>query len=388
MAQGVLVATSASPRPIAGGSLTEVRVVQPVASLIAATANERWRFTATLDFESVTMPHGQLTAGGWGEGFVDRRHPHTTVHELNLAGTDLLGGLDGRGALGVVVGKGFVPFGTDDPMSRPFTGYPVNHHFSQILERALAAAQYRVGPVTMEAALFNGDEPERPGQWPLLKRDDGTWRFGDSWSVRALLTPVDGLELQGSRATVHSPEHRPGAGGDQVKTSASARWSARYAWGAPYLLAEWARTSELDETFVFHSLLVEGQVRRGVWAAAYRFERTERPEEERLADPYRSRRPHLENSILGTGRWTLHTARVDVDAWRRGDALSATLFVEGTLGRVTKAGPGIFDPVALYGTDRIKQLSAGVALQWRMRDHRMGRYGLLQDHPAGHSHRH
>ena len=32
--------------------------------------------------KAVTLEGGELTPGAWGEGFVDRRHPHTYVHEL------------------------------------------------------------------------------------------------------------------------------------------------------------------------------------------------------------------------------------------------------------------------------------------------------------------
>ena len=96
---------------------------------------------------------------------------------------------------------------------------------------------------------------------------------------------------------MHSPEHRPGAGGDAVKSSFSARWNDAPAWGERYLMAEWARTSELDGFFVFHSLLAEGMLRHGRWSGAYRFERTDRPEEERLVDPFRSRRPHLRRRL-------------------------------------------------------------------------------------------
>ena len=43
-----------------------------------------------------------------------------------------------------------------------------------------------------EAGLFNGDEPERPGQWPRIGG-----RFGDSWSGRLTGAPMRGLELAG-----------------------------------------------------------------------------------------------------------------------------------------------------------------------------------------------
>jgi hypothetical protein len=65
----------------------------------------------------------------------------------------------------------------------------------------------------------------------------------------------------------------------------------------------------------------------------FRLERTERPEDMRTIDPFRSVRPHLENSILGTTRWTLLTlgygygfamaqGRLDLEPLPR--ALSAT----------------------------------------------------------------
>ena len=383
MAQVVLLGTHADPVPL-GGSRSEVRLVQPIVMLEARALGGRLLGTATIDLEGLTIPQGELTIGAWGEGYVDRRHPHTTVHELNLAAVDLLGRWDGAGRLGVVVGKGFVPFGSDDPMSRPLSRYPVNHHFSQILERAVAAVQYDIGKLTVEGSLFNGDEPERPGQWPLLRRPDGGWRFGDSWSARVTVRPVLGLELQGSRAKVHSPEHRAGAGGDAVKSSVSVRWYDTPPWGERYLLAEWARTSELGGFFVFHSLLAEGMLRRGRWSGGYRFERTDRPEEERLVDPFRTRRPHFENSILGIGRWTLHTLHLATDFIPAGRRLQLTFFGEGTLGQVRKLDLGIFDPVSLYGTTAMRQVSVGVRVGWGMRGHRMGRYGVLASGPADH----
>ncbi|MEI2721478.1 MAG: hypothetical protein V9E87_15380 [Gemmatimonadales bacterium] len=384
MAHGVGVATSVDPIP-GGGSLTEVRLVQPVLMGLLGAAGGRLQGTVTLNFESVTMPNGELTPGGWGEGFVDRRHPHTTVHELILATPDLLGTAARGTRFGLVAGKGFVPFGTDDPMVRPFLRYPVNHHLSQVLERAVVIGQVEHGPVTVEAALFNGDEPEHPSQWPLLRLPDGQWRFGDSRAVRLTVRPLTGLELQGSAASVLSPEHRLAAGGRAEKASTSVRWKDAPSWGERYLMAEWARTSELEGTFVFRTVLVEGSLRRARWSAGYRFESTDRPEEERLIDPFRSLRPHLENSILGIGRWTLHTVRLARELRNPALPFRATPFVEATFGRVTKQDAGIFNPVQLYGRNTVRQLSIGVVAGWGMRHHRMGRYGVLA---AGTAHHH
>jgi len=373
MARGVVALRHADPAP-GGGTDTELRLSQPTASLDVAL-RRGLQFRATVNLESLTMPRGELTPGGWGEGYVDRRHPHTTVHELMLVGSDLLGRHDGAWEVGLAMGKGFAPFGTDDPMSRPFLSYPVNHHFAQVLERAVAVAQVRRGAFLVEAAVFNGDEPERPGQWPLI-RHDGTWRFGDSWSARFTATPRRGLELQASAARVHSPEHRPGAGGVHRKRSVAVRWDHQDPTGRRYLLAEWARNDELEGTFVFHSALLEGAVRRGRFGAAYRFERTERPEEHRLTDPYRTQRPHLENSILGVLRWSLHTLQLDLELAPTGTPVRVRPFVEVTLGRVAKVGGGIADPATIYGGDRVRHLTVGIVLERTRHEHRMGRYGL------------
>ena len=237
--------------------------------------------------------------GDWGESFEDRRHPHTLVHELMLSAP--------IGNFYVAAGKGFVPFGTDDPMSRPTVRFPVNHHLSQILERAVAIAGVRVGPATLEGALFNGDEPVAPGSWPKWDR------FGDSWAVRLTVAPVAGLEAQASYAFVHSPENRPGAGPDDAKSSASLRWE-RGPWYAHF---EWARTSTADGAFIFHSVLSEAALSLPRQRPYVRFERTERPEEERVfASRFRTRRPLFENSILGITRWTIVTVGDAVDVIR------------------------------------------------------------------------
>src|SRR5690242_14139884 len=80
--QGIVVGQRQDPIS-GGGSLTEVRLVQPVATLEAGAG--RFALTITADFEGLTIPNGELTIGAWGEGFVDRRHPHTYLHELVLA---------------------------------------------------------------------------------------------------------------------------------------------------------------------------------------------------------------------------------------------------------------------------------------------------------------
>jgi hypothetical protein len=375
-AHGVLVYTNVDPVP-GDRSLGEVRLVQPTIMAHGGIASNRLRMLATLNLEGLTIPDGELTPGDWGEGFVDRRHPHTYVHELMLTFDDLLGRADGRARASVSVGKGFAPFGTDDPMSRPVLRYPVNHHLAQILERAVAMMGVRAGPVMAEAGLFNGDEPERPGQWPRLSR------FGDSWSWRLTLMPVRGLELQGSHASVHSPEHRGGAGTDQGKWSLSGRWSGALGRFPVYGLVEWARTSEAGGFFVFHSTLAEGAWTAGRSRLHYRFERTDRPEEERTLNLFRSRRPHFENSILGQTRWTIHTAGYSFHLMYPPARLDVWPLAELSFGTVKDVGAGLFDARTFYGKTSFWSVSLGVRLSLGMPMHRMGRYGVAEDTAAG-----
>jgi len=354
-----------------GGNLGEARIVQPVLMAHAGALADHLRFVGTLDLEGWTMPDGELTPGAWGEGFIDRRHPHTYFHELMLSGVAPVGGADGALRIGVSLGKGFAPFGSDDPMSRPALRYPVNHHFSQILERAVLIGAAAAGPVTLEAGIFDGDEPEYPGQWPLIRG-----RFGDSWSLRLTLRPLPWLELEGSRARVHSPEHRPGAGTDNWKWHASGRAEGPLLGGVAYAMVEWARTSEQDGFFVFHSVLSESAWSRGAHRPYVRYERTERPEEQRLADPFRAPRPHLENSIIGMTRWNILTAGYGYRLGARPARLQIQPFGEASCAIVGSVGGGIFDPASFYGRTRLWSLSLGIRLGWDIEGHRMGRYGV------------
>ena len=120
-----------------------------------------------------------------------------------------------------------------------------------------------------------------------------------------------------------------------------ALWTGPYGPVPVYGLVEWARTSEADGFFVFHSFLAEGAWMPGRHRLYYRFERTERPEEERISQ-FRSRRPHLENSILGTTRWTIHTLGYDVGLGRVA-GLRLRPLAELSLGSVAKVGGGLFD---------------------------------------------
>lgn len=373
MGQAIGVVTGVDPIP-GGGNLTEARVVQPLVMLRGRLLDGRVETVVTLNLEGQSIPKGELTPGAWGEGFNDRRHPHTYAHELILSLPDLLGRRDGAARISVSAGKGFVAFGSDDPMSRPTLRYPVNHHLAQILERAVVIAGAGAGPVVLEGTLFNGDEPEHPGQWPRWRR------FGDSWAARLTVLPWRGAELSASRARVHSPEHRPGAGTDAWKWHVAARLERPVASGRLYALAEWARTEEAYGTFVFRSTLAEVAWAQGAHRPYYRFERTDRPEDLRTLNLFRSTRPHLENAILGTTRFTLHTFGYRYERRYIQGSLRLQPFIEGTVGRARAVGGGVLSPEILYGSTRLRSLSLGLRVSWRLEGHRMGRYGEILDH--------
>ena len=344
-------------------SLSEDRVVMPVGMLHVAALGGRLRLLAVVDLEKYTIPNGELAPGNWGESFEDRRHPHTIAHELMLVVPDLLGNLNGRVHVFVAAGKGFVPFGTDDPMSRPTVRFPVNHHWSQILERAVTLVGVRAGPATLEGALFNGDEPVAPGSWPKWDR------FGDSWAARLTVVPHAGLEAQVSLAYVQSPENRPGAGPDDRKASAS----ARYEHGRWYGHVEWARTSTAGGAFLFHSLLAEAALTMPGHRPYVRLERTERPEEERVfGNRFRTRRPLFENSILGITRWTVLTAGNAVTVLR--GPVRGSPFVEASWIGIARTGGGVFDPTVFYGRTHGASITIGIRLAAGMSMPRMGRY--------------
>ena len=116
--------------------------------------------------------------------------------------------------------------------------------------------------------------------------------------------------------------------------------------------------------------------------AAEGFESTDRPEDMRTLDLFRSVRPHLENSILGITRWNLHTIGYQFTVSLAGDRLDVAPFAEGTFGTV-KNIEGAFDPKLFYGSESVQSLSIGFRLSWRLRGHRMGRYGgLLENEPG------
>ena len=373
MVQGIPVITHAQ-NTAEGLDLTEGYLSQAAAMGRGDLLAGPLRLEATLNGEGLTMERGELSTGAFGEGYVDRRHPHTYLHELVASGIGAIGPL----ALSLSAGRGFAAFGTDDPMVRPFEKYPINHHLSQILERAMITGAIRWGPAIVDASTFGGDEPTSPGSTPLVRR------VGDSWSVRATALPLPGLEVQGSYARVASPEQREGFGLDQKKRSVSARLIS--ADGGRYLLAEWARTVDHDhgrneDVFAYESALAEGSLTvRGV-SLALRFEQTERPEEERLSDPFRVPRPAADLGISGVTRWRTATVALMLPTPTFGPVQGYPFVeVERTSPRARDVR-SVFDAESFYRSGSPWMLTAGVRLRLGPLHARMGRYGVAV--PAG-----
>jgi hypothetical protein len=371
-AQAIPLVTRADPTATRS-ALTEGYVTQPV--VMAHAAWKSLRGVSTLNLEGLTIQRGELVTGAYGEGYVDRRHPHAYMHEL-LAGVEFpRDASDKRPAFdaSLFTGRGFAPFGSDDPMMRPIEKYPVNHHLAQVLERIVAVAAVRYGPIIGEVGVFNGDEPTGPGSPP-------NWnRFGDSWASRLTVLPIADAEISGSVARVASPEIRAGHGLDQQKSSVVARYD--FASGADYwqyVLIEWAHTNETDNGTTINSLsslLGEAAACRADVIVAARLERTDRPEEEPSADPFRTPRPPSDLSTLGISRWTTLTLSLASPAVRT-RVVSGRPFVEvARIGVAPGNPPGIFDAGLRYGTDRLWMLSAGLRLRAGMMHDRMGRYG-------------
>ena len=368
MGQAIPLLTRAAPT--AGGvTHTEFNLTQALFMGRTAWWSGHAQLDVALNGEGLTMPNGELNTGAYGEGYVDRRHPHTYVHELMLTSRASTGPLQ----VSLSGGRGFASFGTDDPMMRPLVKFPINHHLSQILERGALVGAARVGNVILEASTFGGDEPAKPSSVPRASR------FGDSWSTRATVLPMPGAELQASYARVASPEVPAGFGLDQRKQSLSARVISEN--GSRYVLAEWARTVEHDhsrllDVFAYESALAEGAVRVGPVSVAMRLEQTERPEEDRLLDPFRTPRPASDLSINGITRWRAATVQLAATSVTKGLFSGFPLIEVARLAAASRDPRSLFTPDRLYGNSDFWMFTAGFRLQLGNPHARMGRYGV------------
>lgn len=372
-AQAVGMISHVSPA-LLGSDLTEGYITQPALMTMGSALSGHFEWAGMLNLEGLTLERGQLNHSAWGEGYIDRRHPHTYLHEVVATGR-MGAGAQGRFDGSVSLGRGFAPFGTDDPMVRGFVTYPSNHHLAQILERWVAIGAVKYGPAIVEYGRFNGNEPKGPSDV------SGLGRFGDSWSARGTLLPVDGVEVQASVARVKSPEQPSGGGLDQHKRSYSVRFERELLGRNVYGLVEHERTADgrgSVEAFVFKSWLAEAAVDVSRFRIAARYEDSLRPEEERTQNLFRSVRPSTDNSILGTSNWRTWTAHLSSTFTT--SHVSFEPFVEPSWTRARSTERfSIFQPKALYGDDSIWILSAGVRIAAGMQHDRMGRYGAARN---------
>ena len=375
MAQVIPTFTGDDPfGPTSAPRMWEPYLTQPVIMGDLLSPGSRFALRITLDFEGLTQRNGEITYGAWGEGFIDSRHPHTLLHELMISAN--VWSAPG-GALSLSAGKGFVPYGTDDPMSRPVVKYPTNHHLSQILERWTLNAQYLTSfGTSIEAGIFGGAEPTGPYD---LSNTDG---FGDSWAVRAAQRFGSGFgsaapwELSASFARVRGDEH------DVVRSTELSNVALRYEeshdFGDVYALVEASR-SRPDGADGFHSVL--GELRLGLGAGArhqpyYRVESATRPEYERedVAGNSGFFRYDHDAAPIGATHWLINTIGYGYEA--NGLPVSVRPYIELQHNSVRKErGPA--DPYSLYGAPSFWGVSAGVRFFFGGGPMRMGSYGAL-----------
>jgi hypothetical protein len=113
-------------------------------------------------------------------------------------------------------------------------------------------------------------------------------------------------------------------------------------------------------------------------------ERTERPEQERLLDPFRLPNGHIDFQIIGVTRWTVHTAHLAAPAIRLvpKPAVRVVPYLEvaAAHGRAVRY-PAVFLPETFYGASTLWSLTVGVRIHAGVMRSRMGRYGVLAPMP-------
>ncbi|MBR9989277.1 MAG: hypothetical protein KFH98_05935 [Gemmatimonadetes bacterium] len=349
---------------------TEAYATQPAAMFNIESPGSRVVLRTTLNFEGVTQPDGELTFGGWGEGFIDRRHPHTLLHEAMLSVNlpDVAGG-----SMSVSAGRGFAPYGTDDPMSRPVVKYPTNHHLSQILERYTVNAVYLNRGWSVEAGAFDGAEPEGP-------YDFGNFSGFNSWSGRVTHrfggTGV-AAPWEVSASFAHVVETHDGEESASRLANAFVRHERSYSFGKLYSLIE-ASLSDPREAGDegYFSVLGEVQLTRGRHQPYARVEVATRPEYERDGAPGTDgffRYDHDAHAHAAT-RWVITSAGYGYEATRL--PYSARPFIELQHNNAANAR-GDVSATELFGTTSFFSVTAGLRLFIGGGPMRMGSYGVL-----------
>ena len=378
MAQGIPVMSVPLPRergtPLEAGAFY---FTQPALMFNIEAPASRFALRTTLNFEGLTIGNGEMTFGGWGEGFIDKRHPHTLLHEAMLSWNVLRG--DGRG-FSISAGKGFAPYGTDDPMARPVLKYPTNHHLSQVLERWTLNGVVATTGWSFEAGLFGGGEPDGPYDFSNIES------FGDSWSARLTRRIGSGAmgswpwELSASFASVQETHDNE----SQVTRlyNVAVRHEQAHGFGRLYALLEASR-SDPEHHAGYYSVAGETLVRAGRHMPYARVEVATRPEFAREGaggDSGFFRYDH-DAAAIGSTRWLIASAGYGFVVTN--SRLSVRPFVEAQFNRVKKH-EGNIAPESLFGRSRFWTLSMGARVFLGGEPMRMGAYGVLDPMTAMH----
>lgn len=379
MAQAIPVFTLPLPSekgtPLENGAFY---VTQPAVMFNVESPGSRITLRTTLNFEGLTISNGEMTFGGWGEGFIDKRHPHTLLHEAMLSWNVLRG--EGRG-FSLSAGRGFAPYGTEDPMSRPVLKYPTNHHLSQVLERWIIGGVVATSGWNLEAGIFSGAEPDGPYDFSNVAG------FGESWSARVtrrIGTTALGTarwELSASFASVQ--ETHDNASEDTHLYNVALRHEHAYGGGRVYALFEAARSSPAHHDG-YYSILGEAQVRHGRHMPYARVELATRPEYARQGvggDDGFFRYDH-DAEAIGSTRWLIGSAGYGYIA-SDDSGFSIRPFVEVQFNQVNEHEGNIM-PESLFGRSRFWTLSLGVRVFGGGEPMRMGAYGVLDPLTAMH----
>jgi hypothetical protein len=96
-------------------------------------------------------------------------------------------------------------------------------------------------------------------------------------------------------------------------------------------------------------------------------------------------RPHHDNSILGTTRWTSGTVHLSRELSAGKVRLHPFVEIVGSHADPMEEFP-VFVPEQIYGSDRLWSFSLGVRSTIGMWHDRMGRYGAARVADANHQH--
>lgn len=349
---------------------TEWYLTQPAVMANLESPGSAVVLRTTLNFEGITQEDGELTFGGWGEGYLDKRHPHTLLHEamLSLNAWDFLGG-----AASLSLGKGFAPYGTDDPMARPGLKYPTNHHLSQLLERFVVSGAFLRDGWSVEAGVFGGTEPTGPYDFSNIES------FGNSWSARVAKRwgrgwgPSAAWELSASYGDVIE-EH------DDVEEATrlmnvALRHARTFRESEQYFLVEYSRSWGEDDDD-FYSVLGEARLALDRHQPYARVEYATRPEYPRDGAPGSDdffRYDHDADPI-GATRWLITTVAW---AYELTDLPFSVRPFVGIQHHFVDAERGGIEPEALFGTDSFWAITAGARIFIGGGPMRMGAYGIL-----------